>query len=65
MEFHEMFNEPHHGAQPPVSGNPGGNSDAVRQAGEELFRHADDAIDRALSNNSEVFLDSTQQHGGQ
>lgn len=52
--------------QGPPQGGPGdGNLDGLRQAGEELWAAGDDAINRALSGNSEAFLAATRQEGGQ
>jgi hypothetical protein len=42
-----------------------GNLNAIRQAGEALLDAGDDAIDRALSGNSEEFLAASRQQGGQ
>lgn len=39
--------------------------DDSRLAGEELLRAADDAIERALSSDSEAFLRANRQQGGQ
>lgn len=54
-------------AQPedPSSGPAPGSLDAMRQAGEALLDAGDDAIDRALSGNSEEFLAANRQEGGQ
>lgn len=66
MRFRERYNEPREHLQGPPSGNPdGGNLDSVRQAGEQLFQAADDAINRALSGDSLAFLHATRQEGGQ
>lgn len=42
-----------------------GNLNQARQDGEEFYQAADDAIARALSGDSEAFLNATQQEGGQ
>ena len=66
MRFRERHNEPRDQRQGPPSGNPdGGDLDRVRQAGEQRFRAADDAINRALSGDSLAFLQATRQEGGQ
>jgi len=66
MRFRERHNEPSARVESPPVGSPGGeNLDAVRQAGESLFQAADDAIDRALSGDSQAFLEATRQEGGQ
>jgi hypothetical protein len=44
---------------------PGGDTDALRDAGEMFLAAADDAIDRALSRNSTEFLAQNRQQGGQ
>ena len=44
---------------------PGGQLDAVRQEGERLLAAADEAIRKALSNDSETFLRHSRQEGGQ
>lgn len=70
MILRERQNEPV--AQPVAqveSGSPGGPGtaqlDHLRQVGESLFRAADEAIERALSDDSVAFLRATQQEGGQ
>ncbi len=50
---------------PPAEGPAGGDVNQVREAGESLFRAADEAIRRALSGDSRAFLEATQQSGGQ
>jgi hypothetical protein len=37
----------------------------MRQAGEDFLRAGDDAINRALSGNSEAFLAANRQQGGE
>ena len=39
--------------------------DAARNAGQEFLRAGQDAIRRALSGNSQAFLDANRQQGGQ
>ena len=48
-----------------AGGPSSGGADGIRQAGEQLFQAADDAIERALSGDSLAFLEATQQDGGQ
>lgn len=52
-----------------VGGGPGADQgaglDAVRDEAERFLRAADRAIERALSGDSEEFLRSTRQQGGQ
>ena len=43
----------------------GANLDRIRQAGEDLLAAADEAIDRALSGDSEAFLAANRQQGGE
>ncbi len=45
----------------PESGNLGN----LRQSGQDLLNAADDAINRALSGDSEAFLAANRQMGGQ
>jgi hypothetical protein len=49
----------------PSNGPGPGNLNVLRQAGEALLDAGDDAIDRALSGNSEEFLAASRQQGGQ
>ena len=49
----------------PPGSDEGDNLDAVRSHADQLLRAADDAIARALSGNSERFLEATRQSGGQ
>lgn len=52
--------------QEPQPENPsGGNLEQLRLAGEELLAAGADAISRTLSGDSEAFLASTKQQGGQ
>jgi hypothetical protein len=39
--------------------------DAVREAGERFLTAGDEAIDRALSGDSEAFLRASRQEGGE
>jgi hypothetical protein len=43
----------------------GSNMDKIKQAGDDLLAAGDEAIKRALSGNSEAFLKSTRQSGGE
>lgn len=51
----------------PVGGNPPGGAElsSQRQSGERFLAAADEAISRALSDNSERFLAANRQQGGQ
>ena len=52
--------------QQPADGRPGAdNLTAHTEAAQRLLAAGDDAIERALSGNSETFLAATRQHGGQ
>ena len=62
MRFRERFDETpdqesHHGSP--------GNLEGLREAGEEFLTAGDDAIDKALSANSETYLAATRQLGGE
>jgi hypothetical protein len=46
-------------------GSPGEGLAHMRQAGEDFLRAGDDAINRALSGNSEAFLAANRQQGGE
>jgi hypothetical protein len=43
----------------------GAGLDSAREAGERFLRAGDRALDRALSGDSEAFLRSSRQEGGQ
>ncbi len=64
-ERHQTMHEPLPRAAAP--GNPGGASDVerLRADAERLLNAADDAIARALSGDSEMFLEANRQAGGQ
>lgn len=49
----------------PPGTDEGDSLDAARSRADQLLRAADDAIARALSGNSERFLEATRQSGGQ
>jgi hypothetical protein len=49
----------------PSSGPSPGSLNAMREAGDAVLDAGDDAIDRALSGNSEQFLAANRQQGGQ
>ena len=66
MRFHELHDESLRPGQPDSGENPdGGEAEYLRQAGEALFRAADEAIHRALAGDSQAFLEATRQSGGQ
>jgi len=44
---------------------PGQSTTGLRQAGSDLLAAADDAINRALSGDSEAFLFANRQEGGE
>ncbi len=52
------------GSEPFGNGN-GSESEDRRQEANRLLRASSDAINRALSNDSQQFLDSNRQRGGQ
>lgn len=64
MLFRERQTELHSQGPSGPSGS-AGNLERIRQAGENLYQAADDSIDRALSGNSQAFLEATEQEGGQ
>jgi len=52
--------------QPPPAGSPqGADLPKIRQAAEAFIAAGDQAIDRALSGNSERFLAACRQQGGE
>ena len=67
MEAVERHREPREWTPGPGPGNDvgGDGCDAAREAGERFLRAGDRALDRALSNDSEAFLRSSMQEGGQ
>lgn len=68
MRFRERANDDLHEQeqQNPPSGTPAGeNLDRLREAAELLLAAGGDAINRALSGNSEAFLAANRQQGGQ
>jgi hypothetical protein len=68
MEFRERPSGPfdRQQAQPLSSGDPaGGDVSRIREAGEAFLKAGDDAINRALSGNSEAFLAAGRQQGGE
>lgn len=50
---------------PPLGGPVGDKLDEWRRAGQDLLAAAEDAIRRALSGDSESFIRSSRQQGGQ
>ena len=65
MLFRNLRPEDTQHPNPPQEAPGGGNLDEVREAGQSLFAAADEAIRRALSGNSQAFLEATRQEGGQ
>ena len=60
----EIPQPPRTAAGPPGAGE-GDGLDAARASAEQLLQAADEAIARALSDDSERFLQATRQSGGQ
>ena len=66
MQLRERHSEPVERLHGAPSGNPsGGDLEAVRQAGEELYQAGDEVINQAMSRDSLAFLQATRQEGGQ
>ena len=64
MELRERYNDDE--IRQTEAGDPsGGNLGNLRQEGERIYQAAADAISRALSHDSEAFLQQTRQEGGQ
>jgi len=57
----------HRGGGGPAAGGEGGGDDlvALRADAADFLSAGDDAIDRALSQDSRAFLTANRQHGGQ
>lgn len=54
------------GGEPSADGAPdGGGLQALRREGEEFLAAGDEAINRALSGDSQAFLTASRQQGGQ
>ena len=66
MSNRERRREPERLAAGPVAGADGDDSlESIRAAGAEFLRAGRDAIQRALSGDSEAFLEANRQQGGQ
>lgn len=67
MRFRERTNDEHNQEQQntPSVTPAGENLDSLREDAERLLAAGDDAINRALSGNSEAFLVANRQQGGQ
>jgi len=66
MRLRDLWNRHQEQPQNPEPGNtPGRNLDRLRQAGEGFLAAGDEAIQRALSSDSEAFLRANRQKGGQ
>ena len=60
----EASRREHEAVNHPTAGDHGDNAEA-REAAERFLASADEAIDRALSGDSEAFLAASRQQGGQ
>ena len=67
MQFRDLWEKEDPPAPQAPAGTPGEGADlaALRQAGDRLLAAGDEAIDRALSGDSERFLAANRQQGGQ
>jgi hypothetical protein len=63
MELIERTTQPR--TAPPTGPGASDNLDALSAATERMIAAGDDAVERALSGNSEDFLRSTRQTGGE
>ncbi len=63
----EASRREHEAVNHPAAGDNGdhGDNDEAREAAERFLASADEAIDRALSGDSEAFLAASRQQGGQ
>ena len=57
--------DPREAQQPVPTGATGANTIGLREDAERLLARGAEAIERALSGNSAVFLAATRQQGGQ
>jgi hypothetical protein len=66
MQFRKHYHDTTDLRENPPSTAPASDDTAeFRQAGQSLFQAADEAIRRALSGDSQKFLEATRQEGGQ
>ena len=67
MQFQQRTRDDRERDQPtaPAGAAPGGNLAQLKLAGEALLAAGADAINRALSSDSEKFLEANTQQGGQ
>jgi len=67
MDVRERHHDPREWAPGPAPAidDGGAGLDAAREAGERFLQAGDRALDRALSSDSEAFLRSSRQEGGQ
>ncbi len=65
MRFRELFGGDLTGGGPLQGDSGGGELSRLRRQGEDFLAAGDEAIDRALSGNSEAFITANRQHGGQ
>lgn len=67
MRFRDLFGNDRERQPPPPGGSEpaGGELDRLRRDAEDLLAAGDAAIERALSGNSQAFLQANRQAGGQ
>ena len=66
MKFRRRSHEDDREQGSSVPGGPASDGlSEIRQAGEDFLKAGDDAINRAMSANSEAFLAANRQQGGQ
>lgn len=64
MRLRDWFMPPEGGGPEPAPAE-AGNLNEIRASADSLLSAGDDAINRALSGNSEAFLAATRQQGGE
>jgi alpha-D-ribose 1-methylphosphonate 5-triphosphate synthase subunit PhnI len=63
MRFRDLFDQ--QGTSDEHDDSAGGELDDLRRAGEDFLAAGDEAIQKALSSDSEAFLHANQQSGGE
>ena len=65
MKLRERLDDEREQQNSPGQSTAGGQLGQLRHEGEQFLRAAEEAINRALSTDSEAFLTATRQQGGQ